>query len=354
MRSLGVWEFRQLQNLSTYMKKILTILLGTVMAMTVQAQMQTLQNEEEKDSTIAVIAYYCLNDTMEYQRTHGKMKIIDNDTTMMGEITERFMIIVTDSTDKGYVMEMIPQSCEVEDDSNNYEMRMASVVWKHLKDLRCRFSTDELGQVQHIENWREIRDVLKKSYTEAFDSIYTTIPGLDSIMPRKQLESLILLGCSTEDGIKEQYDELDMLFGFHGKEVTMQPVESDDVSEAGFPTHSRIESFYPATEDEQDIEGDYVIQARVDSRIEGDDVKDLISGIMGTIFTGEVSDSVSKYTNIALSDSKTGITTTNLEQYCYFFNGWPKLMQKIVQINVGDMVRRFEYDTVEWLSRRWQ
>ena len=188
-------------------------------------------------------------------------------------------------------------------------------------------------------------------------SLGTVKPGYDpkTGRPIESEEELTPVSDYTEEERSKEGSEESSTDSIDADDISFDlSSESDDVSEAGFPTHSRIESFYPAPEDEQDIEGDYVIQARVDSRIEGDDVKDLISGIMGTIFTGEVSDSVSKYTNIALSDSKTGITTTNLEQYCYFFNGWPKLMQKIVQINVGDMVRRFEYDTVEWLSRRWQ
>ena len=74
------------------------------------------------------------------------------------------MITVTDSTSKGYTMELIPLSYEIEEDDNDWQTRMASLMWNEYKNLRCRFTTDELGSVQHIENWREIRDVLKKSY----------------------------------------------------------------------------------------------------------------------------------------------------------------------------------------------
>ena len=336
------------------MKKIFTFVLLTILSMTAHAQMKTLQNNENEDSTIAIVGYFSKNDTMEYQRVQGKMKIVDNDTTQRGEITEKFMVVVTDSTANGYKMEIIPLSCEIKDIDNDYQMRMASLLWNNIKGLRCRFTTDELGSVQHIENWREIRDVLKKSYVTVFDSLYASLPALDSVMPRKQLESLTLLGCSTEDGIKEQYDELDMLLGLHGSEVTMEPVETDDISEAGYPTHTRIESFYPAPKDEYDIEGDYVVNARTDTKLSGDDVKDLLSTTLGVFLTGEVSDSVSKYTNEALTDKKEGMTTTNYEQYCYFFNGWPKLMQKIVEINVAGLVRRIEYDSIEWTRRHWE
>ncbi len=335
------------------MKKILTIISMTIMAISLHAQETTLQNVEQEDSTIAVIAYFCKDDTMEYLRRQGKYKVVGNDTTDMGNITEKFRIAVTDSTSEGYKMEITPISMEVEGGENNYVIKMAQLLWNDLKNLRCRFSTDELGRVQHIENWREIRDVLKKSYVLVFDSLYTSIPGLDSVMPRKQMEGLIRLGSSTEDGIKEQYDELEMLFGMHGNEVNMESVESDDISEAGYPTHTLVESFYSAQTDEYDREGDYVIQARTDTKISFDDMTDLMSSTFGVLFTGEASDSINKYVNMALEEKKEGMTVSNHEQYCYSYNGWPKLMQKVTEIDIAGLAKRIEYDSIEWTFRRW-
>ena len=334
------------------MKKILTVIFLSIVVVSVHGQSMALLNEDE-DSTIAVIGYFCKNDTMEYQRVHGKIKIMDNDTIMQGEITERFMVVVTDSTSEGYQMEIIPVSCEVQDSANDYQTRMAYQLWKDIKDLRCRFTTDEFGSVKHIENWREIRDVLKKGYVNVFDNLYKTMPQMDSIMPRNQIESLVLLGCSTEDGIKEHYDELDMLFGFHGSEITMDPVESDDVSEAGYPMHTRIESYYPAQESEYDLEGDYVVQVHTETQMSNDDASDLINTTMGTLFTGELTDSVNKYTKEALTDKNMGITISNHSRYSYFFNGWPKEIQKITETNMSGLFRRIEYDILDWTSHKW-
>ena len=133
----------------------------------------------------------------------------------------------------------------------------------------------------------------------------------------------------------------------------MEPVESDDISETGYPTHSRIESFYPVPKDEYDFEDDYVVNARTEMQLSGDDVKDLLSTTLNVFLTGEVTDSVKKFTNEALTDKKEGMTSTTHEQYCYFFNGWPKLMQKIVEINLAGLIRRIEYDSIEWTKRHW-
>ena len=40
-------------------------------------------------------------------------------------------------------------------------------------------------------------------------------------------------------------------------------------------------------------------------------------------------------------------------QYCYFYNGWPKLIQSIKEINFCNILKRVEYDSIEWTSRRW-
>lgn len=330
------------------MKKILLIVFLAVMGMSAQAQGVTLQNQEEEDSTIAIIGYFCKNDSMTYRHIQGKEKIVGNDTTSMNEIAEEFMIVVTDSTSDGYKMELIPLSCKVE--GSDQESLLASLLWQDVKNLRCRFSTDEYGAVQHIENWREIRDVLKKSYKTVLDSLYAGRPEVDSFMPRKQFESILMLGCSTEAGIKEQYSELNQLFQNHGLEFNMNPVEGDDVSEMGYPVHTKLESFYSVKKDEYDFDGDYVVRCNTVTKLSGEDSKDLLSSSLAVLFTGEVKDSVNKYTEKALED---GLTVTNIEQSCYFYNGWPKLLQTLTEINIGNLGKRIEYDTIEWTGHRW-
>jgi len=335
------------------MKKLLSIALTTFIAMSVQAQGITLEQQEKEDSTIAVIAYFCKNDTLVYRRVQGKEKVIDNDTTIMHEIAEDFMIVVTDSTAKGYKMELTPLSCEVRGKEGGYEGRMASLMWKEIKDLRCRFTTDEYGIVQHIENWREIRDALKKCYASIFDSLYAEQSNLDSIMPRKQFESLLLMGSSTEDGIKEQYDELEMLFGLHGNEFPMKPVVADDISEKGFPTHTTVEAFYSKPRDEYDLEGDYVVQTRVETTLSADDVNELANSTMGAIFSAEVGDSISKYVAEGLKTAKSGLKVNSIGQFCFFYNGWPKLVQEVKETSLGDTLKRVDYDAIEWTRRHW-
>ena len=48
-----------------------------------------------------------------------------------------------------------------------------------------------------------------------------------------------------------------------------------------------------------------------------------------------------------------GITISNHSRYSYFFNGWPKEIQKITETNMSGLFRRIEYDILDWTSHKW-
>ena len=84
------------------------------LAMTAWSQNLMLGQEEPEDE-IAVVGYFCKNDTMTYRQTHNKYKIQGNDTTVSESYVEEFMIVVTDSTSDGYKMKYIPLSFTLHD-----------------------------------------------------------------------------------------------------------------------------------------------------------------------------------------------------------------------------------------------
>ena len=86
----------------------MTLLLA-MLALTAWSQNLVLE-QEEADDAIAVVGYFCKNDTMTYRQTHNKYKIQGNDTTVSESYVEEFMIVVTDSTSDGYKMKYIPLS----------------------------------------------------------------------------------------------------------------------------------------------------------------------------------------------------------------------------------------------------
>ena len=204
---------------------LLACLIG--MAMSAWAQNLVLGQEEETDDAIAVVGYFCKNDTMTYTRTTSKYKIVEDDTTMTNSLQEEFMIVVTDSTSKGYKMKQEEFMIVVTDStSKGYKMKLIPLdvhfngadddedednfllksLNQALGKIVCEFTTDELGKVQRIDNWRAIRDEVKKGIKLICDTLYAAEPGMDSIMPRKQLEKIMQLRFSTHTSPHRLHD----------------------------------------------------------------------------------------------------------------------------------------------------
>ena len=141
-------------------------------------------NQEEPEDVIEVVGYFFKNDTITYRQTHNKYKIQENDTTVSESYVEEFMIVVTDSTSDGYKMKYVPLSFTLLDADTVSDL-MTNAMSRLMQSVVCEFTTDEFGSIKSITNWRKIRDQLKKGVKVTCDTLYATIPDLDSIMPRK-------------------------------------------------------------------------------------------------------------------------------------------------------------------------
>ena len=315
-------------------------------------------NQEEPEDVIAVVGYFCKNDTMTYARTTSKYKIVEGDTTTTNYFQEEFMIVVTDSTSKGYKMKLIPLNVRFkeagdEDEEDNFMMKALSQT---LGKIVCEFTTDELGQVQRIDNWRTIRDEVKKGIKLMCDTLYATKLGMDSIMPRRQLENLLQLRFSTEEGVRESYEELDELFGLHGSTFDIGDLEKD-TDDDGYPTHIRARIGYTTIEDEEnDFEGDYAISTQSTATMPVEDLMDIGFSAVSLMLSDMVNDSLDVVRDQVLDSLKTampqGVEIKENAYFGYFFNGWPKehYYEKIIDLGAGKNV---ESTSMEWISRHW-
>lgn len=322
--------------------------------LTVNAQSMTL--EQEADTTINVVGYFCKNDTMTFRNHQLKQKIINNDTTLTYDIAEEFMIVVTDSTSKGYRMEYIPLNYKCGMESDSLINGVAAELWEMTKDVHCIFTTDELGQVQHIENWREIRDLMKKAVPLAVDRFYKMKPGADSIISRPQYENMLLMEFSTENKIREAYDELDLLFCVHGKAFDIGQKEFDDV-ENGYPQHIIAKVGYTEQEEDGDIEGDYAVMTKSVTTIPAEDALELGINSASLLLKENMADSLHNKRSELIDSMKTvmkdqDVSVTQNEYYGFFYNGWPKLCYTEKIVNFG-LAKNIELNLIEWTSRHW-
>ena len=323
-------------------------------AMTAWSQ-NLMLGQEEPENGIAVVGYFCKNDTMTYRQTYNKYTIQENDTTVSESYEEEFMIVVTDSTSDGYKMKYIPLSFTL-NEADTITSLMTNAMRRLMQSVVCEFTIDELGQFKSITNWREIRDKLKKGVKTMCDSLYSTIPEIDSIMSRKSLENILLLSLSTEEGIRDSYEELETLFGLHGSMYDLGEFE-EDTEEQGYPQHNYVRIGYTSIVDEEnDFEGDYAISTQSTTTIPVEDVMDLGFGALSMIMSDMANDSLEAVRDQIVDSMKiakpNGAEFIEKENSAFFLNGWPKEYYYEKAADMG-IVQKIETRYIEWISRHW-
>ena len=312
-------------------------------------------SQDEAEDAIEVVGYFCKNDTMTFRQTHNKYKIQENDTTVSESYEEDFMIVVTDSTSDGYKMKYIPLSFTLHD-ADTVTSLMTNAMSQLMQSVECEFTTDELGLLKSITNWREIRDKLKKGVKATCDTLYSTIPDLDSIMPRKSLENILLLHFSTEEGIRDSYEVLENLFGMHGSAYDIGEKEVD-TEEQGYPQHISMWAGYTPIEDEgEDFDDDYAISTQSTMTIPVEDMMDLGFGVLSMIMSDMANDSLEVVRDQIVDSLKiakpNGAEVTLKEYNGYFFNGWPKEYYYEEATDLG-FIKNIEARYIHWISRHW-
>lgn len=242
-------------------------------------------------------------------------------------------------------------SCEV----NAVPAPFTPEVMNKLKDLSketpCIFQTDEYGAVERIVNWRDIRDMMKKGIPMLCDDMYK-MEGLDTIIPRRQFENLLLSQFSTENTIRQGYDELSMLFGVHGNAFSNSVIETDDVVN-GFPRHIIVNAFFTPQEEETDLEGDYAILSKSVTTIPFKDAYDIGMNALGTLVSDDISDAIDDISDeIQEQMGDKDFEVTLAERYSHFYNGWPKECIKTKITDAGEK-QKIETSVITWNSRSW-
>ena len=312
-------------------------------------------NQEEPENEVAVMGFFCKNDTMIYHQTHNKYKVHEGDTAVSESYEDEFMIVVTDSTSDGYKMKYVPLGLTI-NEADTVTRLMSNAMSQLMQTVECEFTTNEWGEFKSITNWREIRDKLKKGVKATYETLYTTIPDLDSIVPQKSLENILLLNLSTEEGIRNSYEELENLFGMHGYSYELGD-KAVDTEEEGYPLHVSTRVAYTAIEDEEnDFDGDYAILTKSTMTIPVEDVIDLGFGALSMVMSDMANDSLEAVRDQIVDSMKiakpNGAEVIVKEYYSFSFNGWPKDYYYEKTIDLG-IEQNTESRYIEWISRHW-
>ena len=323
--------------------------------LTASAQTEA-QETAEEDTVINIVAYYCKNDTMVYTSRDIEYKVEKGDTTVQHDVETEFMLVVRDSTSTGYTMEMTETNMHINEVESDVLKAMIESAWDISKGIKCVFTTDEMGVVKNIVNWREIRDKTKEMMAVVYDTLYAKYEGLDTLMSRNRLEQQMMIKMKNEESLRQEiYDELQLLFGCHGRAWNITDSKWEDENN-GYPCEMELQVGYTTQEEDTDTEGDYAIWSKATTRIPVEDALEVGLGYYGNFMTDNLNDEIQKNKQAILDGVKAETkesTVEIIEGYNYFSNGWPKDCSKLKDVSVGNNYQVVKIQSIVWDSHSW-
>ncbi|MFC2188350.1 hypothetical protein ACFCT7_13625 [Fulvivirgaceae bacterium LMO-SS25] len=135
-----------------------------------------------QDSSVQVISYWDLGEQYEYAVSLQKLKYTETDTTSNETITYDVEVSVIDSTKNSYTIRWFYKNFK-SDSKNPIVKKLAALA----EDIAVDIKTDELGVIQSVENWEEVRDYMAISL-DSLKRDYSGIPGMDKVF--EQMEGM--------------------------------------------------------------------------------------------------------------------------------------------------------------------
>ena len=330
------------------MRHIYTLLLFIAVSTNISAQVQTAENSSS-DSLLNVVAYFCKNDTTEYNFQHAKMKVIDNDTTMNYYCENEFRLIVRDSTSQGYKIEVQPISNYFENPEDSILTQLINKLANSMGDVPLIFTTDELGTIQHVENWREVRDFTRKMSKSLTDSLYALRPELETSVARQRLEALINMQFANEQAILNSFEELTIMFCLHGKAYRIGKNETDITSNNGYPQHVTSIVSYGKSSEDFGFDEDYFVRSLSETTVPAKDLGNQLIDQINMMSEHKMTKKERQKVESAIDeDAKVSL----IEDYDIFFNGWPCDMEYTKVTDLKN-VRNIECYRIQWTKRTW-
>ena len=327
--------------------RLITLLTVALSAMTMKGQITVQQ--ESQDSTLNVVAFFCKNDTVDYRYEHIKAKITGNDTVVSQHFVSDIRLVVRDSTSEGYEIESIPMGAVMDFGEDTLMTKIMQTMYEKMGDMRTVFTVDEYGELQHIKNWKEIKDFSRTMVKYVCDSLYSAMPTLNEVMPRARLEMIFTMPFLNEKTYMKEDDELQLLFGNFGNAFTIGRREIDTQDETGYPAHMEYEVDYGLSSDDGGYEGDYFISSLTTTTIPKEDIKSYANSVVGLFLSDKIVDNVAQeIEKMEVGDAEVKVA----ENYVYFFNGWPCEMTYYKTANVMN-VKNIEVKNITWTSRAW-
>lgn len=298
--------------------------------------------------SIYVIANFSKNDTLEYVYTSEETKIKGADTTTVTIEERKFRLVVLDSTATGYRIQYteLETKSSLSEGIGNVDNDPKQMMLKHINDIIHKndtkipitFTTNEIGEIQHIENWQELRNNILKTLDECWDEVFRTIPGASEYVDKNSFAELFKAKFSSEEQLIENLEGFPLLFSFHGSALHIgnKTIENEG-NEEEYPSTVQVSAYYfdPDEKGRDDFYPDYEVAIISTSTAHGDDVKELVKELMDFILNdNDNSQDVMKSLDASKDfDNATMKIHEGIDAY-YWFNGWPR---EVTHFNVIEL-----------------
>lgn len=246
-------------------RKFLFVSVAIAFAATTNAQI------EPKDSTFQVIGYWSKGEKQSYSVTESKIKINKTDTTSKETTNYKLDVTVLDSTDKNYKLEWKYSGYTTSDKSD-----MVKDLSSLAEGMKMIVVTNENGEFQELENWKEIQEITKKAMN-GLQNKYASLPNIkqivESVNEKFATKELVEANCTKE---------VVQFLSFHGGKYKLGEVltgKSEQMSGLGKP----IDNNYEILLDELNIadnNGVFRMSQTLDSKQLTDQTYELIKKMM--------------------------------------------------------------------------
>lgn len=319
------------------MKKILFLfpllmLVAGVMASRPEVAVVQEETTAEPDSTVAVIGYFCKNDTLDYWINESSWKFRDEDTIKTAGVAQKVRIVVTDSTAKGYKMEYTFLEClgdsSIESRLGAFQNKIVERLGQKVMGTTIKFETDEYGEITKFSNLSQIKKQAKSLYKECMKELVELedIKGLKEM--GLDLKELIDKNVDTNELVEGYVEELKLLLLCHGsiykigeqtthEDATVEQYENDTYTVVSLDT----------------MDYTYHISTDVVSKVPQSVVKSIVSELAGMFTPEEARDSINKEIDAALSEDATVDSYYGID---YMSQGWPYRVVKQTSSVMGN------------------
>ncbi|MEM6800881.1 MAG: hypothetical protein AAF696_05725 [Bacteroidota bacterium] len=186
-------------------KIIVSILVGLISLSQAFAQMNF------QDSSVQIISYWDLGEKYEYSISHQRMQYGGEGDTLLNEsMTYEVEVSVIDSASDAYIVSWLYKNFK-SDSKNPYVQKLASVS----EDIAIEIKLDELGMIEGIVNWEEVRDYM----SAAFDTLLRELPNIPDL---KKMVSGMKANYSSKESIEASaIQDAQQFHNFHGGKFTL-------------------------------------------------------------------------------------------------------------------------------------